>query len=66
MASIISRCAICGQFFNSKIELKGHKDRNHRITNAKMMSVIVPEIITTKPAVATATAANRHYQEENV
>jgi hypothetical protein len=65
MASIISRCAICGEFFDSKIELKGHKDRNHRITNAKMMSVIVPEIITTKPA-ATATAANRHYQEENV
>jgi hypothetical protein len=64
MASIISRCAICGQFFNSKIELKGHKDRNHRITNAKMMSVIVPEIITIKPA--DASDAKRHYQEENV
>ena len=68
MASIISRCAICGQFFNSKIELKGHKDRDHRITNAKMMSVIVAEIITTKPAVVAADAsdAKRHYQEENV
>ncbi len=64
MPRIISRCIICGQFFDSKIELKGHKDRNHRITNTKMMSVIVPEIIiTTKPA---ATAANRHYQEEDV
>jgi hypothetical protein len=69
MPRIISRCIICGQFFDSKIELKGHKDRDHRITNAKMMSVIVPEIITIKPtanAGADASDAKRHYQEENV
>ena len=44
----ISRCSICGQFFQSKKGLKEHKDRNHRITNSKMMT-IMPEI-TTKPA----------------
>jgi hypothetical protein len=43
----ISRCSICGQFFQSKKGLKEHKDRNHRITNSKMMA-IMPEI-TTKP-----------------
>jgi uncharacterized C2H2 Zn-finger protein len=33
---IISRCAICGNFFQSKKELKDHKDnKNHRITNSK-------------------------------
>ena len=32
----ISRCIICGQFFDSKKELKGHKDKSHRITNAKL------------------------------
>ncbi len=32
-----SICAICGQFFNSIKELKVHKDKDHRITNAKMM-----------------------------
>ena len=31
----ISRCSICGQFFQSKKGLKEHKDRNHRITNSK-------------------------------
>jgi hypothetical protein len=44
----ISRCTICGQFFNSKRELKEHKDANHRITNSRMIT-IMPEI-TTKPA----------------
>jgi hypothetical protein len=48
MTNIISRCIICGQFFGSKKELKGHKDKNHRITNSKMMATIMPEI-TTKP-----------------
>jgi hypothetical protein len=36
MTSIISRCSICGQFFNSIKELKNHKDRNHRITTGNM------------------------------
>jgi uncharacterized C2H2 Zn-finger protein len=29
----MSRCNICGQFFDSKKELTEHKDKNHRITN---------------------------------
>src|SRR3712207_7753168 len=32
-----SRCIICGQFFNSKKEAKDHKDKNHRITNSKIV-----------------------------
>jgi uncharacterized C2H2 Zn-finger protein len=36
LPSVISRCIICGQFFNSIKELKNHKDKNHRITNARM------------------------------
>jgi uncharacterized C2H2 Zn-finger protein len=32
----ISRCNICGEFFNSKRELKEHKDKSHRITNSKV------------------------------
>jgi hypothetical protein len=35
----ISRCHICGEFFDSKKELKDHKDRNHRITNSKIVVV---------------------------
>jgi uncharacterized C2H2 Zn-finger protein len=34
----ISRCNICGHFFNSKRELKEHKDKNHRITNSKVVA----------------------------
>ncbi|MDQ3884794.1 MAG: hypothetical protein M3239_05050 [Thermoproteota archaeon] len=33
----ISRCNICGEFFNSKRELKEHKDKNHRITDSKVV-----------------------------
>jgi ribosomal protein L32 len=36
MTNIVSKCNSCGEFFNSKTELKEHKDRNHRITNSKM------------------------------
>jgi hypothetical protein len=36
MISKISRCIVCGLFFDSKKELKEHKDKNHRITNSKM------------------------------
>jgi hypothetical protein len=36
LTSKISRCIICGLFFDSKKELKEHKDKNHRITNSKM------------------------------
>ena len=37
MTGIISRCMICGQFFDSIKELKAHKDENHRISDAKMI-----------------------------
>jgi hypothetical protein len=36
MTSKISICIICGLFFDSKKELKEHKDKHHRITNSKM------------------------------
>jgi hypothetical protein len=31
MTNIISRCSVCGQFFQSKKDVKGHKDKKHRI-----------------------------------
>jgi uncharacterized C2H2 Zn-finger protein len=37
MTNKISRCHICGEFFQSKKELKDHKDKNHRITNLKIV-----------------------------
>ncbi len=40
MTNIISKCNSCGKFFNSKRELKEHKDKNHRITNSKMMTTV--------------------------
>ena len=41
MANIFSRCNICDDFFNSKTELKDHKDKNHRITDSKMKSKVI-------------------------
>jgi hypothetical protein len=41
MANIISRCNICDDFFNSKRELRDHKDKNHRITDSKMKSKVL-------------------------
>jgi hypothetical protein len=40
MTNIISRCNICGEFFQSKKGVKDHKDRNHRITNSKMTMIV--------------------------
>jgi hypothetical protein len=37
MTPKISRCIICGKFFDSKKQLKHHKDKNHRITNSKIV-----------------------------
>jgi hypothetical protein len=31
----ISRCNICGEFFDSKKALKDHKDKSHRVTDSK-------------------------------
>ncbi len=42
MTNIISRCNICGEFFQSKKELKDHKDKNHRITNSMLVVKKVP------------------------
>jgi hypothetical protein len=39
MTNTISRCNICGEFFNSKRELKEHKDKTHRITNSKLVGL---------------------------
>jgi uncharacterized C2H2 Zn-finger protein len=36
MTPKISRCNSCGEFFNSKRELREHIDKNHRITNSKV------------------------------
>ena len=61
MTNIISRCNMCGQFFQSKKGLKEHKDRNHRITNSKMMTMM-PEI-TTKPAAKSEIIINNKIAE---
>jgi hypothetical protein len=39
MAKKISRCNICGECFQSKKDLKDHKDKNHRITNSKIVGL---------------------------
>jgi hypothetical protein len=36
MTSIISKCSICDQFFDSKKKLRDHKDKDHRITDLKI------------------------------
>jgi uncharacterized C2H2 Zn-finger protein len=36
LTGTVSKCNICGQFFDSKKELKEHKDKSHRITDAKL------------------------------
>jgi hypothetical protein len=42
MTNKISRCHVCGKFFDSKKELKDHKDKNHRITNSMVVLKKVP------------------------
>jgi hypothetical protein len=39
MTSKISQCIICGNFFDSKKNLKDHKDKNHRITDSKIVGL---------------------------
>jgi uncharacterized C2H2 Zn-finger protein len=39
MAKKILRCNICGEYFQSKKDLKDHKDKNHRITNSKIVGL---------------------------
>jgi hypothetical protein len=33
-----------GRFFDSRRELRKHKDKDHRITNAKMIAVVAKEL----------------------
>ena len=41
MRSVISRCSICGQFFDSKKGLKDHIDKNHRLDPGKFDYVYI-------------------------
>ncbi|MDQ3838331.1 MAG: hypothetical protein M3297_03570 [Thermoproteota archaeon] len=34
----ISRCRACGEFLDSKRQLREHIDRQHRITNSKVVA----------------------------
>jgi hypothetical protein len=62
MVAKISRCNICGQFLDSKKELRKHKDKNHRISVSKIMiatAVIVEELTTTTTTIPTVKARYR-------
>ena len=37
MTYYFSRCYACGEFFDSKRKLKEHIDKNHRITDSKII-----------------------------
>jgi uncharacterized C2H2 Zn-finger protein len=39
MANKISRCNICGEYFQSKKELKHHKGKDHRIAAPKVTAI---------------------------
>ncbi len=67
MPGKISRCNICGKFFDSKKELKKHKNKDHRITASKIVKGNPPPNTgkTIKQAAnATTAAVKGHYQEE--
>ena len=60
MTPKISRCNSCGEFFNSKRELREHIDKNHRITDSK---VAVAER-TTKRVTLSSSIKNSKLDEE--
>ncbi len=62
MTGILSKCIICGKFFDSKKQLRTHRDKDHRITESKMMSVLVLQK-TTEQVVDTASVKTRYPQE---
>ena len=62
MTGILSKCIICGKFFDSKKQLRTHRDKDHRITESKMMSVLVLQK-TTEQDVDTASVKTRYPQE---
>jgi hypothetical protein len=61
MTGILSKCIICGKFFDSKKQLRTHKDKDHRITNSKMRSAFVLEKTTKQ--VVTASVKTRYPRE---
>ena len=61
MTGILSKCIICGKFFDSKKQLRTHKDKDHRITDSKMMSVLVLQKTTKQ--VVTASVKTRYLRE---
>ena len=61
MTAIFSKCIVCGKFFDSKKQLRTHKDKDHRITDSKMMSVLVLQK-TAKQVVDTASVKTRYQQ----
>jgi transglutaminase/protease-like cytokinesis protein 3 len=63
MTSIISKCSICDQFFDSKKKLRDHKDKDHRITDLKMISIVLTENQTKQAA---ASVKRRYQEEENI
>jgi hypothetical protein len=48
----ISQCNICGEFFNSKKDVKEHKNKDHRITNSRMVRCANSQSL---PSTSTAT-----------
>jgi hypothetical protein len=44
----ISRCTSCGECSNSKLELKGHIDKNHKITNSKIVIITSNAVVISK------------------
>jgi hypothetical protein len=60
MTNIISKCSICDQFFDSKKKLRDHKDKDHRITDLKIISIVLTENQTKQAA---ADSVKRRYQE---
>jgi hypothetical protein len=61
MTVILSKCSICGKFFDSKKQLRTHKDKDHRITDSKMSSVLV--LGKTAKQVVTASVKTRYLRE---
>jgi hypothetical protein len=61
MVAKISRCNICGQFLDSKKELRKHKDKDHRISNSKMLAtaVLIEESTTTTTTIPTVKESYR-------
>jgi hypothetical protein len=62
MTGILSKCIIFGKFFDSKKQLRTHKDKDRRITDSKMMSVLVLQK-TRQQVVDTASVKTRYQQE---